>query len=117
MGDLSIEPNPIVDIFPDKEICAKSARLASNEANADHPPLPSISESLSSLYQTSPLNKSPLICEGFFNPIMIVLIDPIVGFPLIAYLYFLSPGSSEIFENSSINSKSSLKYRTSEILF
>ena len=48
---------------------------------------------------------------------MIVLIDPIVGFPLIAYLYFLSPGSSEIFENSSINSKSSLKYRTSEILF
>ena len=45
------------------------------------------------------------------------LIDPIVGFPLIAYLNFLSPGSSDILENSSIISKLSLKYNTSERLF
>ena len=114
---MSIEPNPIVDIFPESEIFAKSAKLASIEANADQPPLPSISESLSSLNQTSPLKISPLDCEGFFNPIIIFLIDPIVGFPLIAYLYFLSPGRPEILENSVIGSKSSLKYNTSERLF
>ena len=107
----------MVDIFPDNEIFAKSAKLASIEANADHPPLPSISESLSSLNQTSPLNTSPLVCEGFFKPIIIFLIEPIVGFPLIAYLYFLSPGRPEILENSVIGSKSSSKYNTSERLF
>ena len=44
---------------------------------------------------------------------LIFLIDPIVGFPLMANLYFFSPGRLEIFENSSIISKSSLKYTAS----
>ena len=112
-GVLSIDPNPIVDIFPETEIFAKSAKFASKAASADHPPSPSISESLSSLNQTSALKVSPIFWDGFLSPIIKFLTDPIVGFPLIANLYFLSPGRLDIFENSSIISSSSLKYTAS----
>ena len=47
-------------------------------------------------------------------PIIKFLIAPIVGFPFIANLYFLSPGKLEIDVNSSIASRSSLKYKTSD---
>ena len=106
---MSIEPNPTVEIFPENEIFAKSARLASTEANIDHPPLPSISERRNSLNQTSPLKICPISSLGFLTPTMIFLMDPIVGLPLIAYLYFFSPGNVEILVNSSITSKFSLK--------
>ena len=58
-GVLSIEPNPTVDILPETEKLATSAMLASKDPNADHPPFPSISESLSSLNHTSPERISP----------------------------------------------------------
>ena len=104
-----MDPNPIVDILPETEILAKSAKFASKDAKADQPPFPSISDNLSSLNQTSALKISPKFWDGFFTPIIIFLIDPIVGFPLIANLYFFSPGSSEIDENSLMISKFSLK--------
>ena len=46
------------------------------------PPLLSIPAILSSLNQTSPHKLSPIIVDGFFTPIIIVLIDPKDGFPL-----------------------------------
>ena len=81
---------------------------------AAQPPFPSISESLNSLNHTSPDRRSPFKFEGFLTPIIKVLIPPIVGLPFIANLYFLSPGKLEIGENSSIISRFSLKYKTSD---
>ncbi len=54
-----MDPNPIVDILPETEILAKSAKFASKDAKADQPPFPSISDNLSSLNQTSALKISP----------------------------------------------------------
>ena len=54
-----MDPNPIVDILPETETLAKSAKFASKDAKADQPPFPSISDSLSSLNQTSALKISP----------------------------------------------------------
>ena len=106
---MSIDPKPIVEIFPEKETFPRSAKFASTDPNAAQPPLPSISESLSSLNHTSPESISPGVKEGFLTPIIKLFILPIEGFPLIANLYFLSPGKDEIDSYSSIISKFSLK--------
>ena len=110
LGVLSIDPKPIVDIFPENEIFPRSAKFASMDPNAAQPPLPSISESLSSLNHTSPESKSPGTKEGFLTPIIKLFILPTDGFPLIANLYFLFPGKDEIDSNSSIMTKFSSKY-------
>ena len=110
MGDLSTDPKPSVDNLPLKDTLAKSAKFASKFATADQPPLPLISESLSSLNHTSPDRLSPIEMDGFFNPSVIVLIRPSEGFPLSENLYLFSPGSLLIGLNSSIILRSSSKY-------
>ncbi len=87
-GDLSTEPKPSVDILPLNETLAKSARFASRFATADHPPVPSISESLNSLNHTSPERLFPILSDGFLSPNAIVFILPSDGFPFIENLYF-----------------------------
>ena len=75
-------PKPIEEnrVFPEK--FKKSAMFPSIEPMEAHPPLFSIPAILSSLNQTSPHKLSPIIVDGFFTPIIIVLIDPNDGFPL-----------------------------------
>ena len=106
-GLWSIEPKPIVEYLPEAEKLAKSARFPSIDPTVAHPPFESIPEILNSLNQTSPHNWSPKATEGFFNPIIIVFIDPKEGFPFIDNLYFLRPGKELIGVNSFIRFKSS----------
>ena len=113
LGDLSTEPNPSVEILPLKDTFAKSAKFASRLATAAQPPLLFISESLSSLNQTSPDKFFPISVEGFLSPKVIVFIFPKDGFPLIENLYFFSPGSLLIKLNSLIILRSSSKYTAS----
>ena len=110
---MSTDPKPSVVTLPLNDTLAKSAKLASRFATADHPPFPFISESLSSLNQTSPVRLLPTEIDGFLSPIVIVFILPSEGFPLIENLYFFSPGSLLIGLNSSIIFNSSSKYVTS----
>ena len=110
---MSTDPKPSVATRPLNDTLAKSAKLASRFATADHPPFPFISESLSSLNQTSPERLLPTETDGFLSPIVIVFILPNEGFPLIENLYFFSPGSLLIGLNSSIIFNSSSKYVTS----
>ena len=98
-----------MDILPLKETLAKSAKFASKFATADHPPLPSISESLNSLNHTSPDKLFPIFSDGFLSPNVIVFILPSDGLPFIENLYFFWPGRLLIGLNSSIIFKSSSK--------
>ena len=70
----------------------------------------SIPEIRNSLNQTSPERSSPNLTDGFFNPIINVLILPSDGLPLIASLYFFCPGRELIGVNSKISFNSSSKY-------
>ena len=110
---MSTDPKPSVANLPLNDTLAKSAKLASRFATADHPPFPFISESLSSLNHTSPERLLPTETDGFLSPKVIVFILPNEGLPLIENLYFFSPGSLLIGLNSSIILKSSSKYTTS----